>query len=723
MKKPEFVSNIYNYLSERFNVNATGNIFIKSANPGTGKSHLLATLTLMCKEEDSKKLCPTHKSKYNMKASKIFEVLSKNGQELKNLVINKYSDMIDNTNDDNELKKALSKNTYDVKVISSVLNTRDLTKTEILKSIRNVKIIFIDEVFQLNLKHINLLHEISSRYGIVLICAGDCNQAPSPDSRMIYDLKDNSFIMFEMFQTIITLSYIIGQGRFKDNLPLMLEDLRKDGVMPSYFNTKVASKNMIFDFYLTMTINKRNQMVRQRSQLECAKYETSIVKDGYGFCEGMPVIALENKTIDKFDYLNKKPVLKQSKWLIYQVFTNWKYYRQRMNKEYKYKGTRKQIRPLDMDELKTITIMKNGKPGKKFNQLATRNIDTFYKKHRTELNNLVCDIFNRWRRECTIKIDDDEYINLVPRHIKEKIYSSKFTVHNKEEFVIESVDTDNQTLTFTNGKALHIDTILKYFIPNYASTIDGYQGDRIDTKFCIMEVNHKHMNLERMNSAIGRSTCKDDVYLSQKRKDKFEVKKYPDNVMLDPKQKCEGELDMILYGVYFGDELVYIGTTSRTLEERKIEHLESDRNDKFHKALRDEVDVEFKVLEQKKFNNLLEAEDYEMEQVRKYNARLNTKRKTCRQELEKDNEPKEKYTMTMKEYNELKYYTDEIKVNISFTVLEKKQEIRYSYYHRGKKHNSSYISYKNKDIEEVKAKLTERFKVKCQEAGIKTVFD
>ena len=46
---------------------------------------------------------------------------------------------------------------------------------------------FIDELFQLTLRYINLLRDISSTYGIILMCAGDCTQSPSPDDNMIFN--------------------------------------------------------------------------------------------------------------------------------------------------------------------------------------------------------------------------------------------------------------------------------------------------------------------------------------------------------------------------------------------------------------------------------------------------------------------------------------------------------------------------------------------------------
>ena len=58
----------------------------------------------MCEEAVSKKLTPAHKSKYNMMANKICEVRSKSGQDLKNLLINKYQNVIDDAADNVELK-------------------------------------------------------------------------------------------------------------------------------------------------------------------------------------------------------------------------------------------------------------------------------------------------------------------------------------------------------------------------------------------------------------------------------------------------------------------------------------------------------------------------------------------------------------------------------------------------------------------------------------------
>ena len=106
------------------------------------------------------------------------------------------------------------------------------------------------------------------------------------------------------------------------------------------------------------------------------------------------------------------------------------------------------------------------------------------------------------------------------------------------------------------------------------------------------------------------------------------------------------------------------------------------------------------VLDNAKFNNFSGREDYEMDQIQNHNPRLNTKRKTCRQQIDKDNEQKYMYTMTLEEFNTLKHYKrdEDITVNISFTVLEHTHKLRYSFRHSGYMHNSSYVSYKNQKI-------------------------
>ena len=81
-----------------------------------------------------------------------------------------------------------------------------------------------------------------------------------------------------------------------------------------------------------------------------------------------------------------------------------------------------------------------------------------------------------------------------------------------------------------------------------------------------------------------------------------------------------------------------------------------------------------------------DIEDFEMNLVQKYNPLLNTRRKTERQEIFEIEEPKLTNTLTIKEYNNIKYYEKEEvfkEIIPRFTDIKNKNVIRLKYYHKG----------------------------------------
>ena len=69
-------------------------------------------------------------------------------------------------------------------------------------------------------------------------------------------------------------------------------------------------------------------------------------------------------------------------------------------------------------------------------------------------------------------------------------------------------------------------------------------------------------------------------------------KEYPNHVEVHVKPEIDDHSNVWLYAVYYGDSLMYIGTTTQTIEERKAQQ----HDDKFHRWLTtiEHDDVDFK---------------------------------------------------------------------------------------------------------------------------------
>ena len=67
------------------------------------------------------------------------------------------------------------------------------------------------------------------------------------------------------------------------------------------------------------------------------------------------------------------------------------------------------------------------------------------------------------------------------KNIKPIRFNEHIAVHNKQEFEIEYVDGNR--VHFTDGTTFLVQTIDKYFQPNFARTIDSFQGDKNSAAF------------------------------------------------------------------------------------------------------------------------------------------------------------------------------------------------------------------------------------------------
>ena len=209
-------------------------------------------------------------------------------------------------------------------------------------------------------------------------------------------------------------------------------------------------------------------------------------------------------------------------------------------------------------------------------------------------------------------------------------FKETHTFHNKGDF--EILEVDNNTITFTNNDILRIQDVDAYFQPHYARTADSFQGDKIKIPFGIIGLKNEHFTAERLNSAIGRATCKDLVYIDHcDENKKSKSKEYPNHVEVNVKPKIEVYSNVWFYTVYHEGRLMYIGTTTQTIQQRKEQHINDDHDDEFHKWLKtiDHDGVEFESIYDKpmNFDCWGDVEDFEMKLVQDMKPILNTRRK------------------------------------------------------------------------------------------------
>ena len=126
------------------------------------------------------------------------------------------------------------------------------------------------------------------------------------------------------------------------------------------------------------------------------------------------------------------------------------------------------------------------------------------------------------------------------------------------------------------------------FQTNYARTIDSFQCDKITKPFGIIGLKSQNFTVERLNSAIGRAVCKDLVYIDWYDEERiYSCKEYPNEVMINVEPEISDYSHVLFYGVYDKHgNLIYIGTTTQSIDERVEQQRTDNSTDKFHLWLR-----------------------------------------------------------------------------------------------------------------------------------------
>ena len=108
----------------------------------------------------------------------------------------------------------------------------------------------------------------------------------------------------------------------------------------------------------------------------------------------------------------------------------------------------------------------------------------FQKKYNYKLC-LIQAVFNTFKTVCWIEPQNVEWKKEHKiKHIKPNRSAETYIIHNKEEFEIEAVD--NNYIVLTDGKIIDLHVVVSNFQPNYARTIDSFQGDKITKPFGIV---------------------------------------------------------------------------------------------------------------------------------------------------------------------------------------------------------------------------------------------
>ena len=189
-----------------------------------------------------------------------------------------------------------------IDVIASIF-TKGKSINEMLNGLKNVKQVHIDEFYQLSPFQIYLLYLASTMYGTKIIVSGDVQQVPSPGDKSIYNLRQNDFINKIMFNNRIHLKYNPKSCRFTDDLPDLLHETLSTKKLPSYFKDQVFDKKELpYDFYLCLKRDDAENISKKISIRKC-KNTKAIYYNGYGYCEGMPLVGMDNQLIDKFSFV------------------------------------------------------------------------------------------------------------------------------------------------------------------------------------------------------------------------------------------------------------------------------------------------------------------------------------------------------------------------------------------------------------------------------------
>lgn len=220
-------------------------------------------------------------------------------------------------------------------------------------------------------------------------------------------------------------------------------------------------------------------------------------------------------------------------------------------------------------------------------------------------------------------------------HVDENGNEKTYVMKNKHIYRIAYIYENTQEFDIC---CLHTDTLIQdvplykiqnFFIPYFATTIDSVQGSRITENFSIWELDSQHFNLNRLNSAIGRSINKDLVHLDLKDKDKyFDWYQYDDHIIINPMPNNNDPLYSATwhYEIRENGKVIYVGLTTQTIVKRLKEHWETARTnprDTFHKYLINCNENEITITTNDypkpiKHRNKADAEQFENQHIKSY---------------------------------------------------------------------------------------------------------
>jgi len=240
------------------------------------------------------------------------------------------------------------------------------------------------------------------------------------------------------------------------------------------------------------------------------------------------------------------------------------------------------------------------------------------------------------------------------------------------------------------------------FIGNYAPTIDGVQGCKLEKPYSIWEMDHGMFNLSRLNSAMGRAVRKDLIHFSHPSSEvQYKWQRYKDNVIIKSKPKNTDKrysnTNFYLVKLEVSGEIYYYrGHTVNTGDWRLNEHkliATTNPTSKFHKmlAFADFNKVSIEVTETRSLSNRTEAEAQEMllleQDLKKYGKQmLNVRhRKKDIKEITASNTKQ----ISKEDYEKL---IKGKKVEVHIYNLESKKTIMISHTVNGKR-NCKYVRY------------------------------
>ena len=596
-----------------YNLEKTGSVLIEGDGPGCGKSHMVSDIYSQS-PQSSKCLTPTHIATANLKNKLI--------QEIK----------IDGL--------GLIKRLDNINVISTLF-TAGKSVREMLQPLKNIDCVFVEEFYQLSEQNIYLLYLAKCLFNIKIIAGGDAFQIPSPDSTNIYNLMDNAFIKSQLFDgNHIHLEYRQDSCRFTDDLPDLLKYIRETGKIHQYFANKILNENAYdLDFYLCM--KKDDQVIKIAKAISIQKCQNvpdtdKIYHNGFGFCIGMPLVCMANvRKLDKLALYTNEPAKRKDMSILFQAFNAWKH-RPRASTppiaicnvfKIKQRAIPKECNLIHFAEEIELELSKSQKKQlKKFQSVI--NYPLYFLR-------LALRAWQTINHMTTFRKKFNEFHKL----------QNKFTT------TIESINIDNHSVNLADGKCnIPIYLISKYFQPDYARTIDSFQGDKLTKPFGIVGLKCKMATIERLNSAFGRAISKDLIWIDHYSENKvYKFKKYPDNVDIDPTPITTKYSQVIFYYITYKEKPIQIGSTTQTLEERWEWHqlqIQRGATDPLHVFMQnadpDKLDIVSIYNEPIDMENAQKTEDHEMELVQKYikehpeSPLLNVRKRTKRQPKKKE---------------------------------------------------------------------------------------